>query len=318
MTFIFTLTNCKNAPQKDEAICLSCDAEEEMQKASDELDKFDKIITDYYNLIETKPYTVINETNLLIEKVKSEADPNNVKWNKLGSLYDLRAETFYKIGEFEKSIYEIFEEAKNDKVTLGGELYIGDNSAIQLACSYIKLKDFSNAEKYLKKASRGWYLTDFIWANYYEVIGNKGQAIKAYREILKQDEHDHYTFYKDAQKRMSELSKPNAILLTEIYYPSDRQDIEICKTDNDKRTKIFDLINNLPEVKNCKECDMVSIYQEPKHTKSSKYWIKVGHNTGTNLDSQFNFFVDTLTLDITYLDTKTDKQLTLTEWRKLK
>jgi hypothetical protein len=59
------------------------------------------------------------------------------------------------------------------------------------------------------------------------------------------------------------------------------------------------------------------VYKEPVETNSANYWIKVGHDNGSNMVSQFNFFVDTLTYEIRYLDTKSDKQLTLTEWRKM-
>ena len=318
LTCLLFLTNCKNPTQKDEAVCLSCDVEDEMQRASDDLDKFDTIVIDLYNKIETNPNKVINETQLLIQQVKTEPDPNNVRWNKLGSLYDLRAETFYKIGEFSKSIEEIYNSERNNQETLGGKFSFGSSDCIHLACNYVKLKDYKKARLYIDSAGKGWYITDFILANYYEVIGDKEQAISAYQEILAQDEHDHYSFYKDAQKRVDELSKLNPKLLNELFYPSDRTDIEICKTDNERRTKIFDLINNLPEVKNCKNCNVVSIYQEPKNTKSSKYWIKVGYDNGSNLVSQFNFFVDTLTYKITFLDTQTDKQLTLDEWRRQK
>lgn len=316
LTLLLLLTNCKNPNQKDEAICGSCDVEEEMQKASDELDKFDKTIVDLYNQIETNPNKVITTTQLLIKEVKTQADPNNVKWNKLGSLYDLRAETYYKMGEFEKSIDEIYNSEKNNQETLGGKFSFGSSDCIHLACNYVKLKDYNRARQFIDSAGKGWYITDYILANYYEVIGNKETAIKEYNEILKQDEHDHYFFYKDAQGRASELSKKNPKLLNELFYPSDRPDNEICKTDNEIQTKIFELVNNLPEVKNCKGCDVASIYQEPKHTKSSKYWVKVGHDNGVNLVSQFNFFVDTLTFEITYLDTKNDRRITLKEWRK--
>ncbi len=318
LTCFLLLTNCKNPTHKDKAICVSCDVEEEMQRASDELDRFDKLIVDFYVHIESNPNKVINETQLLIKKIKAEADPNNVRWNKLGSLYDLRAETFYKMGEFSKAIEEIYNSETNNHEKLGGKFSFGSSDCIHLACNYIKLLDYNKARQLIDSAGRHWYITDFILANYYEVIGNKEQAIKEYNEILRQDDHDHYFFYKDAQKRANELSKKNSKLLTELFYPSNRPDNEICKNDNERRTKIFDLIYNLPEVKNCKSCDVVSIYQEPKHTKSSKYWVKVGHDNGTNSVSQFNFFVDTLTFEITYLDTKTDRQITLDEWRKQK
>ena len=288
------------------------------KKCNEQVMKFDTIIIDFYNQIETNPNKIINETQLLIQQVKTEADPNNVRWNKLGSLYDLRAETLYKIGQYSKSIEEIYNSERNNQETLGGNFSFGSSDCIHLACNYVKLQDYNKARQYIDSAGKGWYITDFILANYYEVISNKKQAIKAYQDILAQEDLNHYYFYKDAQERLNELSKPNPKLLTELFYPTDRPDNEICKTDNERRTKIFDLINNLQEVKNCKNCNVVSIYQEPEQTKSSKYWIKVGYDNGTIVVSKLDFFVDTLTYEITFLDTKTDRQLTLEEWRRQK
>ncbi len=318
MTFLLALTSCKNSTQKDEAICLSCDAEEEMQRASDELDKFDKIIIRYYNQIETNPTEVIKQTEILVKKVKTESDPNNVKWNKFGSLFELRAETYYKSGEYQNSINEIYNDEKNNQESLGGKFSFSSQDCIHLACNYVKLKDYKKAKLYLDSAGLGWYICDYVNANYYEVIGQKNKALQAYIEIKNDKSIDHYDYYQEALKRIVELSNPNPILLDELFYPSARSDNPICKTDNDRRTKIFDLINELPEVKSCKSCDVVSIYKEPKETNSSNYWIKVGHDNGSNFVSQFNFFVDTLTFEIKYLDTKTDKELTLNEWRKQK
>ena len=118
----------------------------------------------------------------------------------------------------------------------------------------------------MNKASSGWYITDYVYANYYEVIGSKTKAITAYNKILKKENLDHYYFYKDAQKRMNELTKTNPKLLNELFYPSDRSDNKICKTDNERRTKIFELIRNLPEIK--EDYLGAEIYMEPKHTVS--------------------------------------------------
>ncbi len=300
--------------QKDDAVGV----QERIQKQSDDLEKFDKIMIEYYSKIETSPTEVIKQTENLITKVKTEQDSNNVRWNKLSCLFDLRAETFYKMGGYQNSIREIYKKGKSNQEALGGRFSLGHQDCIHLACNFVKLKDFQKARIFLDSVAKGWYIVDYVISNYYEVIGNKDKALQSYYDIKKQESRDHYYYYKDALKRIEELNKPNPKLLNELYYPSDRPDNEICKTDNERRTKIFDLIDNLPEVKNCKSCDGVSVYKEPKETKSSKYWIRVGHYDGTELVSQFNFSVDTLTYEIRYLDTKTDKELALNEWRKQK
>ena len=81
---------------------------------------------------------------------------------------------------------------------------------------------------------------------------------------------------------------------------------------------IIGLICGLPEVKNCKTCNRASIYKKPKETQSSNYWIKVGDDSGLNFVTKFDFFVDTLTFEIKYFDTKKNTLLTLKEWRKRK
>lgn len=286
-----------------------------MQKADEELEKFDKIIIRYYNQIETDPTEVIKQTEILINQVKTEPDSNNVRWNKLSSLFGLRAETFYKKGDYQSSIKEIYREAKNTQEGIGGKFSLGTEDCIHLACNYVKLQDLAKAKTFLDSAGRSWYIVDYVNANYYEVVGNKQKALQAYIEIKNDKSIDHYYYYQDALKRIEELNKPTPKLLNELFYPSARSDNPICRTDNERRTKIFDLINDLPEVKACKTCDGISIYKEPDETNSSCYWVKVGHGSA-NLVSQFNFFVDTLTYEIKYYDTKEDRLLTLHEWRK--
>jgi tetratricopeptide (TPR) repeat protein len=297
---------------------MSCDKEEEMQRVFAELDQFEKVIIGgFYNEIETNPNKIIKETELLIKKVKTDPDPDNIKWNKLAYLYDLRAETFYNSGRHKHSIEEIYKAAGNYQEWFGGEFSFNDNQYIHLACNYVKLKDYKKAKVYLDSADKRFYTTDVIWGNYYEVIGSKEQALKAYNQILIRDEDDQRFYYKDVQKRVAELKKTNPRLLTELFYPSDRPDEGLLDSEDKRRNKIFDLIGNLPEVKSCKECG-ISIYKEPKQTQSSKYWIKVGPDNGANLVSQFNFFVDSSTYEITFLDTKTDQEIRLEDWRKLK
>jgi len=195
-----------------------------MQLTTKEIEKFDQVIIDLYNQIETNPANIIKVTDTLIKYVKNEADPNNIKWNKMTSLHNLRAETFYKMGKYDESITEIYNDAKNDTLILNGELYIGDNSSIHLACNYVKTKNYKKAKQYLDNANKGWYITNYIWANYFEVINDTTKAINTYNKILKENNKDHYSYYSDSQKRINELKKPNPQLLNELYYPSDRPD----------------------------------------------------------------------------------------------
>jgi len=316
LTSFFALASCNNSTHKDNAVLTHYDAHLNLEKASDELDKFDKIIIGYYNQIETNATDVIIQTDSLIRKVISEHDSNNVRWNKLGSLFDLRAETFYKKGDFQSSIQEIYKAAKNSQEKFGGKFSLSTENCIHLACNYVKLNDFRKAQAFLDSAGRGLYIADYVNANFYEVVGKKHKALQEYTEIKNNKSINHYYYYQDALKRIEELNRPAPKLLDELFYPSARSDNPICKVDNERRTKIFELIYDLPEVKACKSCDIVSIYKEPDETNSSNYWVKVGHDNASNLVSQYNFFVDTLTYEIKYFDTVANRLLTLHEWRK--
>ena len=148
------------------------------------------------------------------------------------AIYQLRAETFYKIGDYQNSIKEIYNSKENNSETFDVEFPFGDDDLIHLACNYVKLNDFQKAKSYLDKVGKGYYITTFIWANYYEVVGKKNIALDAYIGIKNQKESDHYFYYKDALQRIEELNRPNSKLLTELYYPSNRSDNEICITDN--------------------------------------------------------------------------------------
>jgi tetratricopeptide (TPR) repeat protein len=316
LLILIAFVGCRNTTPKKNTTFERCDVEMQMQKAGEELHQFEKIIVKYYNQIEHNPDDVIKQTEILVEKVKSEPDSNNVKTNKLNLLFDLRAETFYRNGEYQHSIREIFRTIEVMHERIGGQLSPGEPYCIQLACNFVKLKDYQKAKIWLDSAGRSWYITDYIHANYYEVIGNKNKALQLYKEIKEDKSKDHYYYYQDALKRIEELNKPNSKLLKELFYPSERTDKDICYTDNERRDKIFNLIYNLPEVKACKTCDGVLIFKEPKETKSSSYWVKVQKKKDSGYVSHFNFYIDTLTFEIKYLDIKNDKVLTLAEWRK--
>ncbi len=90
--------------------------------------------------------------------------------------------------------------------------------------------------------------------------------------------------------------------------------------------KIYNIIYSLPEVKERakyieKETKgihhlKVWINQRPEESNEKYYWIKVGEDNGTNLVTNFNFFVDTINLEVKYLDITTDKIISLESWRK--
>jgi len=114
------------------------DWEEKLEKSGIEYSKFDAKINDYYKQIDTKPNSVIAETEKLIIEIENKPDSNNLKRNKLGLLYDLRAETFYRLGKYEYSINEIYKDQKNTQLRFGGNFSFGTTNCIHLACNYVK------------------------------------------------------------------------------------------------------------------------------------------------------------------------------------
>lgn len=284
-----------------------------------ELEEFDSLLIKYYNQSDTEPNPVIDETQKLIKKINLDPDPNNVRRNKLNSLYELRAEVFYKMGLFQNSINEILLGIKNDSLTIGINS-LGSDDCIHLACNYVKLREYAKAKNFIDSLSKGYYLYNYILANFYEVQEKKEQALKVYTEIVKEKERDNYVYYSLAIQRLEELNKtkPKPKLLTELYYQTSRPDFEICKSDNVRIMKILSLIGSLPEYKACKNCQQISVYKKPREINSSCYWIISGYNDGNENNAELNFLVDTLTFEIKFLDINTHRQLTLNEWRKLK
>ena len=289
-------------------VCGSCHLEEEFKMVSIELEKFDSIIIGLYNQIETSPDSVIAETEKIINNVNNSSDTLHIYPNKLLRLHNLRVETFYRMGKYEKSIEEILNFNKNER-----DNFLDSNDYIHLACNYVKLGDYDKAKEYLSQAGIGWYITEFINANFLEVIGEKDSAILKYEEIVSNILRDHYYHYKHSKKRLIELKKENPKLLTELYFPTNRPDAVITISDNGIRSKMFDTIFKLPE---CKNCSSVSVYKQPNQLKSSNYWFKVFHKG--NKTAKYDFLIDTLTFEIMVFDTISKTKTPLSVWRNNK
>ena len=95
---------------------------------------------------------------------------------------------------------------------------------------------------------------------------------------------------------------------------------------NDFENKIVDTIFHLTEVKeraayikqqtNGKRHLKVWVEDTP-HADQKYYWIKVGEDNGSSLVSHFNFHVYPDSTRIMYYDMEGDKEITLSEWRKI-
>lgn len=299
--FLFVSISCKKETNSIFPLT-DYDTEMEMKKVSVELQTFDSLLIKLYHESEKNPSKVLLKIDSLLKVNKNEKDKykSQIKKNISDDLRRFKAELFYNIGDYEKSINEL-------KIGTSG------NDEIGLICNYVKLKRFDKAKRILDSIPNYTYNT-FIYANFYECIGKKDEAQKIYKTIQKDKGINHFVYYKLAVQRLNELEKQNPILLNSIYYETGRPDFERYESDNENRTKIFKLIEELPEVKNLKNWSSTVIFEAPRDNGKNYYWIKVSDDAGT----KFNFFVYNKSFEIKYLDQKNKKLLTLTEWRKMK
>jgi tetratricopeptide (TPR) repeat protein len=296
---------------------------EEMEIVDQEFQEFELKLRELYKQANANKISALQKAEQLIEEIKRNPDVNNLRWNKLGALYNLRAELFYRLGNYKKSIAEIRKEQENSRIEVNiSEL--GADGHNSLACNYVRLKDYNKAKIHLDSAGKGYYLADYLRGNYQEIKGNRKEAIKTYNDIKKDKSIKHYVYYGLAIERIKELSKNNPKLLDELYYPPSDPDFDIADSDNENRDKIFKDIAALPEVKNCKNCGATWIYEDPQISDKDFYWIKVGNydtknnNKGDlkNFNTVFDFFFYQKNSELKVFDQKNNKVLTLAEWRK--
>lgn len=277
------------------------DTEMEMEKVSDETQKFDDILIKLYTESENNPERVIRKSDSLLITNSKQTDKyrSQIKSDVENKLHYFKAELFYKIGKYKESISEL--NFENDKT--------GD-AAIAYAANYVKLKDFKSAKTFIDSIGNhnGNY---YAIGNYYESIGDKTSALKTYKFNLEDDKsRKHFLYYIWTQKRVDELEK-NKPLLNEIFFPTGNPNFEICEicnVDNEKRAKIMELLEKVPE--NQKGWSSTSILESPYDTGKSYYWFKVDAGS-----KEFNYYIDQKTFQIKYFNPKTKVLLTLEEWR---
>lgn len=299
----FTILSCNNnkryyTEEENEHI----EVHEEMEKIGKELQKFETILIKLYSEGEKNPRKVLLQIDTLIALNNKEKEKYKVqiKANVNESLFSLKAELFYKIGQYEESIRE-----------LNKSKYKSGDAAVAYAANYIKLKDYEKAKSFVDSIGKRCYLYDYALGNYYECVGNKIQALKIYKGIKEDKTIKHYAYYKLAVNRFDELQKSDAKLLNEIYYPTENPSFEMSDSDNDNRNKIFELMEELPENQ---EWAGTSILESPQINDKNYYLVRV-----TNKDKEeFNYFIYQETFEIKFLDPKSKKIMTLDEWRKSK
>lgn len=301
--------SCKNNPvDKDTEIIYEQDhaaIHQEMDKISAELDKFQKELILLYAEGEKKPELAINKADSLLNVYNGEKEKykSHIKKNVATSLNYLKAELYYKLGNYNQSIKEL---KKKD--------YDSGETAAALAANYVKLKQFDKAKLYVEKIGPGFYIYDYALGNYYETVGNRKEALKIYGEIKTNKEIKHYAYYPLAVARYDELAKEKPVLLDEIYFPTANPSFDIADSDNENRTKIFDMVFALPEAKN----KSVSIVESPQTNDKDYYLIKVGKSTGYNPEDlivQYSFYIYPKDFTMKYYDEKNNRLMTIEEWR---
>lgn len=273
---------------------------QEDEKISQEIRKFEAILTKLYIESKKNPNRVLLKIDSLFTANQNEIDKykSQIKPNIEQSLHSFKAELLYHIGKYKESISELnFEEDKTG------------NTAISYAANYVKLKDFKTAKSYIDRIgnSNGDY---YALGNYYESIRDKTSALKTYKFGLKDDKsRKHFIYYIWTQKRVEELEK-NKPLLNEFFFPTGNPSFEICQicnVDNEKREKIMNLLIKMPENQNWSS---TSVLESPYDTGKSYYWIRVEAG-----NKELNYYVDQKTFEIKYFNPKTKTLMTLADWR---
>lgn len=178
------------------------DTEMEMERVSKEMQNFENVINKLYRESEKEPKKVLLKIDSLSKANEIEKDKykSQIKENIAEDLRFFKAELLYNIGEYEKSIQVL----KNDPNGY-------NDISIALVCNYVKLKKFDKAKLILDSIPNYTFNT-FIYANFYENIGNKKEALNIYKTIQKDKGIDHFVYYKLAVDRIKELEKDNPIL----------------------------------------------------------------------------------------------------------
>lgn len=300
---IFSCKNSNTSFEKEENAHM--ELHKEMDKVHEEYTKFQKQLLAFYIESERNPDLIISKADslLLINKNEKGKYKSQIKGTIEDQLHYLKAELYYKKNEYEKSIKELDFDDDYD--------FIMGDRACAYASNYLKLKQLDKARSFVDSIRKGYYIYNYALANYNESVGNRNEAYKIYGKIKNDKSIKHYAYYKLAVNRFIELEKDNPKLLNEIYFPTGNPSFDIADSDDINRTKIFNLMEKLPENQ---DWAGTRIVESPQENDKNYYWVRVE----TKQNKKFNYYIYQRTFEIKFLDTINNKLLTLEEWRKQK
>jgi pentatricopeptide repeat protein len=192
--------SCKNDVDKNAIPITSYEDEVEIKKWDSIYNNFQDYQVQLYGKYKKDPKYVISKIDSLLREYKTDK-------NITADLHYFKAEVLYNSGDYIKSIRELgFENTRETEVAL--------------ICNYVKTKDFKKAKQILDNVSKNdLSFDDFIYANYYEVVNEKDQALKIYESIKNDESLNRFYFYKLSVDRIAELKKSKS-LLNSIYFPT--------------------------------------------------------------------------------------------------
>ncbi len=98
------------------------------------------------------------------------------------------------------------------------------------------------------------------------------------------------------------------------------------KADTAKENRAMQIIRDLPEIVAYRQRVQAAFPDVKTHTGSfisaepdssfKYYWVKVGLSDAIRFTTEYNFYVDTTDMSVSYYDTMTDSVIPLEQWRK--
>jgi hypothetical protein len=228
LSVILLLISCSNSPKNSKSTLKKNRlnrstpyyySEEYQKKKEQDLIEFKDKLTLLYYLSEKekdsaiwKAKELIKNYTLILDTTKSIECKDRIDYypDFIGNLHYFIGETYYKNNELDKSLKEF-------------EFETGQFNEISKACIYVKQKQFEKAYSELDSLIFRHYLCDFLFANYFETIGEKQKASQKYKSLISEswiNNGNYNNLNKRVKERIVELNKSNAILLHELYFPT--------------------------------------------------------------------------------------------------